>query len=684
MNKEKKPILSNLLQLLIGFAFFLLGSTVMYGWLIQNLTLVQVLPTFVPMQFNAALCFTLTGVGLIILTSGFRHLSRVPVFFVFCLAFLTLIEHFFGIDLKIDRLFLTPFTSIFTLHPGRIPPNAALCFVVISAILWLRSGERQSYYTTRIKLFLSFLVFSLAVPVLIGYFIETESGTRWAHFTLMAFHGSIAFTFFGFLFFLMLARENRDTYWFAFLPASLILFVTLMLWQFFGRSEKLLLNGIVGSTGFSPTIDLLLEKRSSVADLILLFGVFISGFISLTLLFSHKIKLQTEDLQQKSESLIRLNVATLNMVEDLQNTKADLQQTSHRLDLALSAGKIGTWSWNIPDDLITVDRHIYPLFNRTKKNFPEKLKDFLKLISPEDQERALREINLSIRERKELNTNWPVLWPDQTVHFIASRGEVYLNEKGEAVKITGVSFDITKEKELERMKNEFISTVSHELRTPLTSIRGSLGIVAAGMAGEVPQKAKELIEIGINNCDRLTRLITDILDLEKMESGKMKITLTPTLLLPLVRQSIEISQADAHKHQIKLVLEKELPEVQSQVDGDKVIQAITNLLSNAIKFSPTNGTVKISMLDHPSSVRISVSDQGPGISEEFKSRIFQKFSQADSSDTRHKSGTGLGLSISKGIIERMNGKIGFETGPKGSVFYFDLPKSDETKKEAGC
>jgi len=235
--------------------------------------------------------------------------------------------------------------------------------------------------------------------------------------------------------------------------------------------------------------------------------------------------------------------------------------------------------------------------------------------------------------------------------------------------------DITERKKMERMKNEFVSMVSHELRTPLTSIKGSLGLITGGVVGEIPAPAKSLVDIAFKNCERLVLLINDILDIEKIESGKMNFQIQSMPLLPLIEQSIAANRSYGEQFQVRFQLETTLSNPWVNVDSDRLMQVLTNLLSNAAKFSPPQETVTI-RITHPNScwVRVSVEDRGLGIPDEFRSRIFQKFAQADSSDTRQKGGTGLGLSISKAIIEKFNGKIGFftpETG--GTIFYFDLP-----------
>lgn len=249
------------------------------------------------------------------------------------------------------------------------------------------------------------------------------------------------------------------------------------------------------------------------------------------------------------------------------------------------------------------------------------------------------------------------------------------DEQDMVIGFSSLGTDITELKRIDRMKTEFVSTVSHELRTPLTSIRGSLGLVWGGVAGAIPEKAKNLVGIAQSNCERLIRLINDILDSEKIESGKMRFELQAQELEPLLERALADNEGFAAQLGVKLVLHKAEDAPRVCVDGDRLIQVVTNLLSNAIKFSPPEGTVDVIVRKQGRRVRVEISDKGPGIPDEFRQRIFQKFSQADSSDTRQKGGTGLGLSISKAIIERMEGNIGFTTeSNKGTTFYFDLPE----------
>ncbi len=232
--------------------------------------------------------------------------------------------------------------------------------------------------------------------------------------------------------------------------------------------------------------------------------------------------------------------------------------------------------------------------------------------------------------------------------------------------------------ELNRVKDEILSIVSHELRSPLTSILGSLGLIADGDTGEISQQTKKMVDIAYRNSEHLLCMINEMLDIRKIESGKMAFHLQPLELKSIAEQAMEVNQSYAQQLEVGLVLKDALPGVKVNADGDRLIQVFTILLSNAIRFSPPNGKVEISISNHDNIVCAAVTDHGTGIPEEFSDQVFKKFAQARQSGARRKGSTGMGLSIAKAIIEEMSGQIGFETEiGVGTTFYFDLPQYHE-------
>ncbi len=225
----------------------------------------------------------------------------------------------------------------------------------------------------------------------------------------------------------------------------------------------------------------------------------------------------------------------------------------------------------------------------------------------------------------------------------------------------------------ENIKSEFISLVSHELRTPLTSIHGSLGLIAGAMSGDIPPAVAKLVDIAHKNSDRLIRLVNDILDIDRIDSGRMYFELRGEALRPLLEHAVETNHGYAEKHGVRFVVEPG-PDVHSRVDASRFTQVVANLLSNAAKFSPSGSEVRVAASIGEGWVRISVTDQGPGIRPDFRDRIFTKFSQSDRAINRNTEGAGLGLYITKQIIEHMDGRIGFDSEPgQGATFWIELP-----------
>ena len=258
--------------------------------------------------------------------------------------------------------------------------------------------------------------------------------------------------------------------------------------------------------------------------------------------------------------------------------------------------------------------------------------------------------------------------------WVRSRARVVeRGNDGQALRLTGTNSDITERKQIQRMKDEFIATVNHELRTPLTALVGALALLKEE-SGPLPPTADTFLEMANRNADRLVALVNDILEIEKIEAGMVELNLTQVALTPFLEEAVALNQGYAEQHSTRYQLALPLPDIDIKADRGRLLQVVTNLLSNAAKYSPPGEVVSLSAEHLGDRVKISVVDRGPGIPEEFKSRIFRKFAQADTPDSAKKGGTGLGLAISKALIEAMNGEIGY-TSPAGAgaTFYVLLP-----------
>lgn len=239
---------------------------------------------------------------------------------------------------------------------------------------------------------------------------------------------------------------------------------------------------------------------------------------------------------------------------------------------------------------------------------------------------------------------------------------------------SGIIRDITERKRIDKMKNEFISTVSHELRTPLTSIRGSLGLLNGGAMGEFSPKAKKMLNIASNNTERLLFLINDILDIQKIESGQVAFRFETLDVMSFLQQAVVEHGSYGEQHGVSFEITNAIEHAYVYADKDRLMQVMSNLMSNAAKFSPEGSIVEISVARRSNGrIRISVTDFGSGVPVEFQDKLFDRFTQSDSSDTRAKGGTGLGMAITKAVVEQHGGLIDFITQDGiGSTFYIEL------------
>ena len=256
-----------------------------------------------------------------------------------------------------------------------------------------------------------------------------------------------------------------------------------------------------------------------------------------------------------------------------------------------------------------------------------------------------------------------------------------MREDGRMTGAVVVFADISERHAVDRMKDEFVSVVSHELRTPLTAIRGSLGLIAGGAVGELPAGAARMVSLALDNSDRLTRLINDILDLERIQSGAVPLELSVHDAAEVLEATLASVRSLADAAGVALVVGAAEGRVHG--DADRLVQALTNLIGNAIKFSPRGGEIVVAAEREGSHVTFRVQDQGRGIPEEKLEAIFGRFQQVDSSDSRQKGGTGLGLAITKTIVDRHGGRIWVESEvDRGSVFRFTIPAATDPALQA--
>lgn len=352
-------------------------------------------------------------------------------------------------------------------------------------------------------------------------------------------------------------------------------------------------------------------------------------------------------------------------------TEEELRQSEAKFRSLSDCSPMGIFMMDIQGQCIYTNPRCQTICGYT---FEQALGDgWMQFLHPEDRDQVVAEWLKAVSQKQEYSGEIRYLHLDQTIRFGRVQSAPIFSVTNELLGYVGTVEDVTNSRAIEQMKSEFISIVSHELRTPLTSIRGSLGLLSAGVFKNKPEVAQQMLDIASHDTERLVRLVNDILDLERLEANKVNLNKQWCDAETLLQQSVKTVQSLAVQSNITLCVESS--SVQVFVDSDRMIQTIVNLVSNAIKFSPPESTVTLSLQDQADRVLFEIKDQGRGIPADKLDTIFGRFQQVDASDSRQKGGTGLGLAICKSIVQQHGGKIWVESlVGEGSCFYFTLPK----------
>ncbi len=390
-----------------------------------------------------------------------------------------------------------------------------------------------------------------------------------------------------------------------------------------------------------------------------------------------KVAERTAELSQANTHLHRLiNILTATINQQTK-IEAQLREADRRWRSLLE---------NVQLLVIGLDKtgkveYVNPFFLELSGYTQEEIlgKEWIANFIPQYQQDNIQKIFVETLEQ-ELHSHYQneIITKSREERVIAWNNTILQDSQGAIVGTMSIGEDITQRYTLEKIKNEFISVVSHELRTPMTSIQGGLSLLKTGLVKLDSDKGKRIIQIVSESSERLVRLVNDILDLERLQSGKITLNKQQVNVVDLLTEATELMQIMANNAGINLLA---LPQnINLTVDKDRIIQVLTNLLSNAIKFSHQGSTVSISVEEikgkdsQTSDVLLKVQDQGRGIPDNKLESIFERFHQVDASDSRKQGGTGLGLAICRSIVEQHNGQIWVESKiGSGSIFYLKLP-----------
>ncbi len=376
-----------------------------------------------------------------------------------------------------------------------------------------------------------------------------------------------------------------------------------------------------------------------------------------------------------------------------QQVEAELSESEAGLRLALEAAKMGTWNWNILTNQIKWCANMEALFGFQPGEFDGSYAMFVSRLHPEDGDRVLNAINLSVATGAEYNIEFRFVYPNGQIRWAQSKGQVFYNQTGQLIRMAGVDIDITAAQQLKaekeellqreqaaraeaeaanRSKDEFLAVVSHELRSPLNAILGWARLLRTReLDKETTNRALETIE---RNTQTQVQLIEDLLDVSRMIRGDLQLTMAPVKLATVIENTISSNSLTAEAKQIQL---NSILNTDGQILGDlnRLQQIVTNLLTNAIKFTPQGGSVEICLQQDGSQIQIRVTDTGKGISQEFLPHVFDRFRRVDNSTERSTDGLGLGLAIVSHLT-RLHGGTVAASSPgvgQGATFTVVLP-----------
>lgn len=633
-----------------------LGLLVLAGWYLDIPMLETVLPGLPSMKPNTALCFVLGGVSLWILGAPrasrlARHVARACAAAIALTGALTLSEHLFGWNLGIDELlFRDAPRSIGTSSPGRMSPLSALGFVLDGAALLAlslpaRAGTAQM---------LALAAISTGAVMAVGYLFGTMWLVALTPFSATSIHSTVASLTLATG--ILCARPDAG-------PMRSLTSDTAA-----GRTARRLLPAAIVVSVLLNRVEIFGAEKSHWPLAIAVVGVTVAECVVLAGLIWW-----SADISRRAEEALRAS--------------------EERVRLATEAAQIGVWVRDIAADRVEWTPVLHALFGLPAGR-PITYQMFLELVHPDDREHVARDVREAMAGKPDYAVDYRIIRPDGEIRWIAAHGRISY-EHGAPTRSVGVAMDVTdrvriarmREELLDgeraaratvekvgRMKDEFLATLSHELRTPLTAILGWSRIARKKQA---PPEIARCLDVIERNARLQEQLVADLLDMNRILSGKLRLEMSAVSLPSIVKAALETVRPAADAKQIRCTLRVDLAPDGGVIAGDpgRLQQVVWNLLSNAIKFTPKGGQVDIALGSDDSSLELRVADAGKGIAPEFLPYIFDRFRQADTSTTREHGGLGIGLAITRELVELHGGTVEAESAGvgRGSVFTVRLP-----------
>jgi PAS domain S-box-containing protein len=643
-----------------GATLIVIGGMVLSAWKLEIDWLQGAVSGTVTMKANTALGFLLAGVSLSARSRpNSARIAAGSALMIIAIGGLTLCQYFWGWDLGIDQLLVLDRSTPVSPHPGRMGDNTALNFVLVGLALWLM-GRRIRHSEALAQLTI-LCASAIALLALIGYAYQVEGFYRFfLYSTSMAVSTALAF--------LMLCagvlalRADRGF-------------------------MRVLTQPLIGSLTAQRLIPMAIGVPSILGWLILqgLRAQLYSGAFALALLVVALII--------NFVAIIWKSADRLNSIErDRIRSDDRMRSLQDRLQLALEGAEQGTWDWHIATQALTWDKTCKQMFG-LPAGAPVTYEWFLSVLHPDDRQSVAAAVTAALGDRTMFAKEYRTFHPNGTMRWILARGRGSYDSAGQPCRMSGTVLDITDRKQTEgllaaqteelirtsRLKDEFLAALSHELRTPLNPILGWTSMMKAQRL--TPQQTADALETIDRNVRQQIRLVDDLLDVSHVIQGKLKLEFCQTDLAIVLQDAIATVQFAAQAKNIGLEL-KGLTSLPLLADRDRLQQVFWNLLSNAIKFTPTGGRVKIELsMNTNLQAQVRVTDSGSGIEPDFLPHVFDRFRQADSSNTRKYGGLGLGLSIVQQLVELHGGKVAVESPgtDQGTTFTVQLPIPTEAE-----